>query len=667
MEYLAQLLSEEAIYALGWTVLHSLWQGALVALLTLVAFHLLRNHAANTRYWLANGALLAVFGLAIATFFYYYQPIEQLVVYETIGSAEAATDRIDSIGWAGLFQTYFNEHLPLIVTLWLIGMAFFTLRLLGSLVYIERLKNKHQQAMSNYWQERLMHLKNQIALSRSVRLVESALVRVPMVIGWVKPVILLPIGAVNQLSVAQVEAILAHELAHIARHDYLLNVLQSIVETVLYFNPAVWIISAHIRAERENCCDDIALKLCGNSLSYAKALVHLQEVQQQAPLLAMAFSRPKKQLLPRIQRILNQPQNKSQIMEKLITTMTVFAAILFFSFSTEMTGITENSLLEIEEDKNIEIIQIRVAVDTIPAKKSTSKQRIISDDGNKKVEVEVENGEISKLKIDGKIIPEEDFSKHEAEVNELLSNIPPPPPAPPAPPSPPTPTVAPTPPTPPTLPTPLSPSNKTIRIEKMKDGDGNSFLIIKEQEGGEQVLKIEKDGHLFIDESFFDGENLETMVFPDVPGNLFIETWTAAPDANTNLFFDDANNRTFWLQNETPMPSVVWGDMANDNSWAFIAGENHVAPLLHLDGMVTPSVGFPTILSNNSNAIEAQLKRDGLYNDGNYRVVLTRKSLKINGKKRSGAMHKKYKALYEAATNTKMTGNDKVSWKKANK
>ena len=146
-------------------------------------------------------------------------------------------------------------------------------------------------------------------MKKTVRFVESGLAKTPMVIGYLKPIILFPLGTVNQLTQQEVEAVLAHELAHIYRNDYLLNIIQSFIEIIFYYHPAVWWISANIRTERENCCDDIAVKICGSSITYVKALVILDEIQP-TPNLAMLFSSDSKnQLLNRVKRILNQPQN----------------------------------------------------------------------------------------------------------------------------------------------------------------------------------------------------------------------------------------------------------------------------------------------------------------------------------------------------------------------
>ena len=315
---LKEMISEEFIYALGWTVVHSLWQAILIALGMALILLALRKKTALVRYWVANLALLLVLVVSALTFIDLYQIAgnEQarhltLIINEQTASILLGGDSTSIFQqFSQQFQQYFNEHLPLIVTVWLVGVAFFILRLFGGLAYIQYLKYNFNTPLPDYWQKQLDALKTKIPVKRTVELTESALVKVPMVIGYFKPVILLPIGIVNELEPEQVEAILAHELAHIYRHDFLLNILQSVVEVLFYFNPAVWWISANIRTERENCCDDIAVRLCGNSLAYAKALVNIQEMNTASPSFAMTFAGRQKnnQLLNRVKRILNQPQ-----------------------------------------------------------------------------------------------------------------------------------------------------------------------------------------------------------------------------------------------------------------------------------------------------------------------------------------------------------------------
>src|SRR5258707_8817592 len=129
------------------------------------------------------------------------------------------------------------------------------------------------------WRRPPTRLSDALNLRRGVELLESAAVEVPTVIGFVKPVILLPVATLSGLSTDQIEMILAHELAHIRRHDFLINLIQAVVETLLFYHPAVWWISHCVRVEREHCCDDMAIAVCGNPLQYARALTRLEELR----------------------------------------------------------------------------------------------------------------------------------------------------------------------------------------------------------------------------------------------------------------------------------------------------------------------------------------------------------------------------------------------------
>jgi beta-lactamase regulating signal transducer with metallopeptidase domain len=341
--------SETFDYALGWTVIHSLWQAMAIAILMGIAMIVLRKKTAKVRYWVANTALLAVLLAAITTFTYYYDiskepPVVQFtpdITNPVFVQGEVATNARQSpplgdLGGLSLegFKAYFNQHIPLIVLVWIMGVALFILKLLGGISYVYYLRSRLNFPADEYWIETLDKLKNKVGVKQSIDLVESALTRTPMVVGHLKPMILFPIGAINKLSPTEVEAILAHEIAHVMRKDFIFNILQSVVEALFYYHPAVWVISSTIRNERENCCDDVAIEICGNSMDYAKALVMVQEMAyypMYQPAMAFAGNR-KNQLLYRVQRILNQPQNKTNVMEKLIATCMLVVVMMGLSF-----------------------------------------------------------------------------------------------------------------------------------------------------------------------------------------------------------------------------------------------------------------------------------------------------------------------------------------------
>ncbi|MGH9763218.1 MAG: M56 family metallopeptidase, partial [Blastocatellia bacterium] len=191
--------------------------------------------------------------------------------------------------------------MPWLVGIWFLGVLLLSSRFAAGLSVARRLKRTGTEAAPALWQTKLVELKLRLGVSRPVRLYKSLLVDVPTVVGWLRPVILLPASALTGLGPEQLEALLAHELAHIRRYDYLVNIIQTAVETLLFYHPAVWWISGQVRAERENCCDDLAVSACGDVLTYARALAELESMRTRRPQFAMAADGGS--LLSRIERL----------------------------------------------------------------------------------------------------------------------------------------------------------------------------------------------------------------------------------------------------------------------------------------------------------------------------------------------------------------------------
>ena len=193
------------------------------------------------------------------------------------------------------------------MSVWLAGVTMLTLRLLSGWIWVQRMKSHGAAPAGTAIDGLAQRLTRRLHITRTVRLLESALVDVPTVIGWLKPVVLLPTSALAGLTPQQLEAILAHELAHIRRHDYLVNLVQTLVETLLFYHPAVWWVSRRIRIERENCCDDLAISLCGDPVTYAAALAELEGLRSTGGRLALAASGGS--LVQRVRRVLGAPSH----------------------------------------------------------------------------------------------------------------------------------------------------------------------------------------------------------------------------------------------------------------------------------------------------------------------------------------------------------------------
>src|SRR5258708_25411516 len=193
-------------------------------------------------------------------------------------------------------------HLPTIVLTWAIGVLLLSVRLLFGWIRAHEMAKRNAVPAGRDWQRAASRLAEALNLRRGVTLLESAAVEVPTVIGFLRPVILLPMATLSGLSTDQIEMILAHELAHIRRHDFLINLLQAVVETLLFYHPAVWWISHSVRVEREHCCDDMAVAVCGNALQYARALTRLEELRVDPAHAFIAANRGP--LLSRIRRLI---------------------------------------------------------------------------------------------------------------------------------------------------------------------------------------------------------------------------------------------------------------------------------------------------------------------------------------------------------------------------
>jgi beta-lactamase regulating signal transducer with metallopeptidase domain len=321
--------------ALAWTLVHSLWQGGIIALVLGFALAGLYRKSAEVRYLTSVTAFFGIFAAAGITFFTLFEHQSDFSAHQNPAAPMYIFAQIEEISQDNIsvFSNYFAEHLPALLTFWYVGVSFLLLRFLTAYAYTKRIKNYR----TNLCELSVRNLADRIAydlgLESRMSVLESPLIDMPMVIGAVKPVILLPLGIVNGLSPKEIENILAHEIAHIKRHDYLVNLVQSLGEILLFFNPFVWWISKIIRQERENCCDDLAVGYTGDSLGYAKSLAAVEEMRQVR--LAVAFGGQKRTLLNRVKRIIENPRREASFTDGILTAFVMTGLILLVSFSAE--------------------------------------------------------------------------------------------------------------------------------------------------------------------------------------------------------------------------------------------------------------------------------------------------------------------------------------------
>jgi beta-lactamase regulating signal transducer with metallopeptidase domain len=305
------LLEAELARELGWALLHFVWQGSLAAACLLSLNVLLRRRSPQLRYAAASATLLVMLGLPVASVVVALRA--PVVGVERAGAWElpaiAALPGATAAGAAAEAPAASLEQrlagwIPVVLVAWCLGVAALSLRFVGGWALAQRIKRSGLPPRIAEWQRSADRLRRALRVSRPVRLCESALVEVPTVIGWLRPVILLPVSTLAGLSPAQLEVILAHELAHIRRFDYVANLLQSLVETLLFYHPAVWWVSHRMRVEREHCCDDEAVAACGDAPGYARALLDLAALRVE-PRLAVAAAGGS--LFQRISRLVSGP------------------------------------------------------------------------------------------------------------------------------------------------------------------------------------------------------------------------------------------------------------------------------------------------------------------------------------------------------------------------
>jgi TonB family protein len=260
--------------AVGWTLLHSLWEGAIISAALAAALVAMRSPRARyAAACIAMLAMLVAFGLTLVRVMPEQTRRAPAVSTSTFPASTVRTG-IDAFSPS---NPGFAAAVPWLAPFWIAGVFIFYLAYMASWISVCRLRRRGVCCASDDWQKQLTRLSAQLRLSRPVRLMESCLADAPMVLGHFRPVILMPVGLLTGLPAGQIEAILLHELAHIRRYDYLVNVLQRSVEGLLFYHPAVWWMSRVIRTERENCCDDVVVTVSGNAHEYAVALAALEQ------------------------------------------------------------------------------------------------------------------------------------------------------------------------------------------------------------------------------------------------------------------------------------------------------------------------------------------------------------------------------------------------------
>jgi beta-lactamase regulating signal transducer with metallopeptidase domain len=380
MTLLENIMSGEIVWQLGWTLLHFVWQAAALALLLAIILQFLRQSTASLRYGAACLILLLMAVLPVATLCAISVASDSQTPLtpgpEAIALPVAAPLPISMplttlesdlhISWQQRLSQLTESALPYLVFAWLLGVAMLSLRHVGAWICLQRLRQKQLSPVSASLEQVLHTLAQRLKVSRPVQLMESARVQIPTVIGWMRPIILLPATALTGLTSSQIEVLLAHELAHIRRCDYLSNMLQIAVETLGFYHPAVWWVSRTIRSERENCCDDLAVAVCGDPKGYAQALAEMEDIRCHQVEMALAASGGN--LLKRVSRLLGKdmPQGAQRYrMHAVVAVVLLFAMAIptALAFSRAHEDDTVPTVVSSSEQTVADSLPIRVKTD----------------------------------------------------------------------------------------------------------------------------------------------------------------------------------------------------------------------------------------------------------------------------------------------------------------
>ncbi len=660
-------MEQQIIHALGWAVLHSLWQGIAVGILAAIALFLMPRKWATVRYFVALGSMIFIFLMACTTFFWELsskaianENLDKIILNKYNFDEKLLSDYNNTLTVVTLaneplsiwqkIQFFCEAYLHWVAALWLIGVAVLSIRLVGGWLWLRRLRLA-VTPLSKEWQNRLEHLKKQLNVKQKIQLVESGLVQVPTLIGWLKPMILLPVGIVTSLAPDEIEMILLHELSHIRAKDYLVNIVQSIIEILFYYHPIVWWLSETARTEREHRADDSAVKVAGNAVFYVKTLLKAQTFRNEldkTPKLSLALLGKKPVLLNRVKRILNisSVKHNNLIMERFSATAILLLGLVGVGFSSSYQS-NNNSFATPPSVTSDSTAPRRV--EKIIERRIENRSVIKLNKDGKDLKAEFSNNEMKRLEVDGKEIPQSDWGKYEAALQEMREKMPPPPPLPPMPPL------------PPDAPNPdgdLRELSNMSHLELLsdKDANGNTVLKLKKGDGTTTEVIVTKDGIVKIDgKTYKTGDRIRLESDSGRRQMIFFNN----DEHREIIFLNDSNKKEMRREIRIEMEHAERERERGEKEQRRAEREMQRAQreleraqreVERAQQRLEREQQMTVTLDEKFNKkIAEKLRKDGFLKAGEkkYSLNLTDKELIINGKKQSAEKHKEYLDLYK--------------------
>lgn len=708
------------IDAIGWSIVHSIWIGLIIGVTVRLLMAIIPSERASLRHGVSLAGLIA-FGLSwMASLLAIVAAAGPSQVSVAQGASVIRSESLPSTivqhetTWLSTMTDWLSDQTGLVFFLWIAGVCWFSLRMVLQIAGVYGLKKSALGDLPPLWQAIWTRLSAEFNYRKKVSLKWSGLVDSPMVVGFIKPVVLFPVAVSNQLTVEQVEAILLHEMTHLVRKDQWWNLFLAIMETCFYFHPAVWYMTQVVREEREKRCDDQVVRNGVPAITYAQALLTLQTLKTSNSRLAMGALGSRKELLGRIKRILGQNENINRMKEKFSSLMLIVTLLIAWGIST---GFMKN----VPEDAT-EIPVYEWITDSIPP---VADGRItIVDPSGKKTRIEMKKGQIVSADRDGKSVPENEWK----ELEKTLREVPPPPPppalrtAPLPPPPPPFPGMdlsdMPLPPPPPPGPDememvlelndelPLRWEGKVMTVDKI--GDKTRYRIEKQNGDIEEIiimLEGQPSGSRILERKIFPGQELKLM--PEKDMKIFFEKeLKIMPNGEMKIFrFEggESDNIEFIADSiEWIIDKKGWSDeqkieiekairQAKEEASRFQIkireGKDHIMEekkkieieihkeiddvreemRMRNDGSKEYRISRNRGEGRRSNIFEDALVRDGwIDNVQNYKLKMNENRIIVNGKKITGSQYEQYKRLYEKQTGQTLGPDFNISIKKEN-
>jgi bla regulator protein blaR1 len=425
--------SNEIIRSLGMTLVHSLWQGAFIAVVMLFILGLAGKSNARLRYAVLFSGLIMLLVGFVTTFILVYQYNCHLLTWkETSNAPLVFPDYFQHASWpltpARLTEWLFNSLEPVYPVMafgWLAGFLFIGIKIAGGAVVSRVNLRKNLQIPDDSMQLMFDQLQDWLKLRAFAKLRITTRMISPMVIGFLKPVVIIPAAAISGLSAEQVEAIMFHELAHIRRFDHILVILQAIAEQVLFFHPVAWFLLREINHERENCCDDFVVKTNNNPINYIKALTMIQEMNLHSAVPANALTGKSNNLLNRVRRLVkpelkHSPAFRLAVIFLFFATVGVSAMTLIFAGKPgKFSGSMDNSngmviIDSLQQDSNGGLI-LNATLNAVAGEKK--------DGEKKKMKILFVNDTIKEMTINGKSVKKEEMQEYEAEIRKVQQEL----------------------------------------------------------------------------------------------------------------------------------------------------------------------------------------------------------------------------------------------------